>query len=641
MPPMQYTHAIVGRSARRAARPGAGRGWGGLGGCLLALCLAIGPVAAAPPPWPDGPYSYFAENVPLEKVLQEFASSFSLTLVLEPGVTGMVNGRFTTREPTEFISRLGGVYGFTWYTHAGSLYVSKASDVITRSITMPGGALGNLRQALLDLGVLEPRFGWGELGDQGIVMVSGPPSYVRLLESTLKALPPGALANQVTVFRLRHASAEDRVILYRDKQVTQPGLATVLRQLLVSRGINANAASVTEAAGTPGALRPLGALGEGGGAQGGAAAAGSAAGSGVVPQGGAPATATVRGSGAERTRSASGSSVSIQSDPRLNALIIQDTPERMPLYAQLIAQLDVPTALIEIEAMIIDINSERARELGINWAARRGGTAVGFGNLQQPGQGTISVVRAVDAAANVNPSTLVVDAGNYLIGQIRALETKGDARIQSRPSVLTTDNIGALLDLSETFYIRVQGERVASVSPVTAGTTLKVTPRLIDGADPSIQLTIDIEDGQIQDRQVDSLPTVRRSTVSTQAIVRQNETLLIAGHSSDQNIDAVERVPVLGEIPGLGVLFSNKTRTVQKRERLFMIKPKVIHLSAAGVPSAPVGVTGPATAAATTATTAQPPAQPPAIARPSAPPPLAVPGSAPARVFTFPRVPSW
>lgn len=641
MPHLQYTCATCVASLRSSAGLKLIPAAASLRRCLLALCLALGPAVAGPAPWPDGPYSYFADNVSLEKVLQEFASSFSLTLVLEPGVTGMVNGRFTTREPTEFISRLGGVYGFTWYSYAGSLYISKASDVVTRSISMPGGSLGNLRQALLDLGVLEPRFGWGELAEQGIVIVSGPPSYVRLLENTLKALPPGAMANQIMVFRLRHASAEDRVILYRDKQVTQAGLATVLRQLLVSRGINASVGTVADGPGTPAeGLRPLAALEGGATAPGGSAAAGSAAGSGSATPGARGGAAAGRGGASEpRQRAASGSSVSIQSDPRLNALIIQDTPERMPLYAQLIAQLDVPTALIEIEAMIIDINSERARELGINWAARRGGTAVGFGSLQQPAQGSISIVRAADAAASINPSTLVVDAGNYLIGQIRALETRGDARIQSRPSVLTTDNIGALLDLSETFYIRVQGERVATVSPVTAGTTLKVTPRLIDGAEPAIQLTIDIEDGQIQDRQVDSLPTVRRSTVSTQAIVRQNETLLIAGHSSDQNIDSVERVPLLGEIPGLGVLFSNKTRSVQKRERLFMIKPKVISLSPAGAPTSPVGLTVPAAPApAPTAAPAQAPAN---TARSPASAATSVPGSAPARVFTFPRVPSW
>jgi len=166
------------------------------------------------------------------------------------------------------------------------------------------------------------------------------------------------------------------------------------------------------------------------------------------------------------------------------------------------------------------------------------------------------------------------------------LQTDGDANIQSRPSVLTTDNTGALLDLSETFYIRLQGERVASVTPVTAGTTLRVTPRVIDGLEQMVQLTIDIEDGQIQDRQIDTLPTVRRSSVSTQAIVRENETLLIAGHSSDQNIDSNQRIPVLGEIPGVGLLFSNKSRSVQKRERLFMIRPKIVSIPAPEVPAA-------------------------------------------------------
>ena len=85
-----------------------------------------------------------------------------------------------------------------------------------------------LLAALLDLGVLEPRFGWGELPDQGVVMVAGPPRYVSLLEATLKQLPPGATAQQVMVFRLRHASAEDRVIMYRDQRIVQPGLAGLM-----------------------------------------------------------------------------------------------------------------------------------------------------------------------------------------------------------------------------------------------------------------------------------------------------------------------------------------------------------------------------------------------------------------------------
>ena len=76
---------------------------------------------------------------------------------------------------------------------------------------------------------------------------------------------------------------------------------------------------------------------------------------------------------------------SIQADPRINAVIVQDTPDRIPIYAELIAQLDVPTPLIEIEALIIDVNSNRLEELGISWSnvSRGGGTATGYGNVSQ------------------------------------------------------------------------------------------------------------------------------------------------------------------------------------------------------------------------------------------------------------------
>lgn len=620
---------------------------------LLVVAGGVGPAFAGLPPWPDAPYSYFAENVPLERVLGDFAAGFSLTLSMQPGVGGAVNGRFTTRNPSEFIGRLGGVYGFTWFTHAGTLYVTKASDVMTRSIPLPAASIAQMRNALADLGVLDARFGWGELPDQGVVLVSGPPNYVSLVEATVKQLPPGASAQQVMVFRLRHASAEDRTIQYRDRTLVQPGLATVLRELIAGRagGSGATSAASPDAgpAGRPpgqrGVGNPLPSSPQGDGGPGGSEAQAQAGASAPRASGGPP-------PGSRPSSSPTRQGASIQSDPRLNALIIQDVPERMPLYQQLIAQLDVPTALIEIEAMIIDINSDKAKELGINWSARVGNAAVGFGQVaNNPGAGTVSLV---GAHGNFSSSTLAIDAGNYLISQIRILETDGNARIQSRPSVLTTDNTGALLDMSETFYIRVQGERVANVSPVTAGTTLKVTPRLIEGDDPSIQLTIDIEDGQIQDRQVDSLPTVRRSTVSTQAIVRQNETLLIAGHASDQNIDSNQRVPVLGDLPGLGVLFSNKQKIIQKRERLFMIKPKLVSMpgTAVAVAAEPAPLVGPAPAARPAVAGAPAPSSAPSAApapargtsgtvKGAVTAPFAAPPSAPAGAGNGLRAPGW
>ena len=270
---------------------------------------------------------------------------------------------------------------------------------------------------------------------------------------------------------------------------------------------------------------------------------------------------------------------SIQADSRLNAIIVQDTPERIPLYKALIEQLDVATPLIEIEALIIDVNTTRVDELGIAWSGRKGGTVGGFGNMTPSGDGNDLVIGALSRSATFDPTSLVVNAGNNLIGRIRALESSGDASIQSRPSILTIDNIGALLDLSETFYVRTIGERVATVTPITAGTTLRVTPHFVmrDGG-PVVQLDVDIEDGQIQETTVDTLPTVRRSTVSTQAIVGEGQTLLIGGYRSRQQTSSVDKVPGLGSVPILGLLFSNKINNSQVRERMFMIRPRVVSL---------------------------------------------------------------
>ena len=556
---------------------------GHLATSVLALGLLTAGTApqAGPVPWPEAAFSYYAEGQSLAKVLQEFAAGFNLTLQSSVAadrspMNDKVTGRFNVKNPTEFIERLSGTYGLQWFTHAGVLHVSRSQDLVVKSVPSTSLSAGaNIRQVLSSLGVLEPRFGWGELPEQGVVVISGPPAYVSLIEATLAAMPSAPGGQQVRVFRLKHAAVDDRVIAYRDREITTPGVANILRNLVLGATSSAgqrtvampNLSAVSNASGETGAGTAAGASnapaasGASGSGRATAAAGGASAGSASALNNIAP---------PGRTRA------SIQADPRINAVIVQDSPERMPMYEQLIAQLDVATPLIEIEALIIDVNTSKLDELGINWGAtaRNRSIAAGFGNVtDQVGANTLSIVGSA-RGTGVTPTTMVVSGADYLVARLRLLEQQGDAAIQFFKDTATTENLGAVIDLSETQYIQTTSERTALVTPITAGTTLRVTPRVVqDGKETGIRLSVDIEDGQIQAGSgVGAMPSVRRGTVSTEASVKGDETLLIGGYNSVQTVKGVDKVPLLGDIPFVRGFFSSRSDSVQRRERLFLIR---------------------------------------------------------------------
>jgi type III secretion protein C len=539
-------------------------------GLCAAASMLFAHCADAAPSWPVSPYTYYAENESLSSVLQRFAGNFSLSLRIGKGADALVNGRFNTASPTEFMDRLAGVYGFNWFVYAGTLFVSRVSEMETRTVSSNGGSISGLHQALQSLGVLDDRFGWGELPAQGLALVSGPPDYVALVEKTVNALPATSGKQEVAVFRLKYASVNDRIISYRDQQVVTPGLTTVLRNLISgpagSAGNEALASIAAPLRDRPPSFGGMPTIGDATSAIGAAATV-------------APLAQVAALGGGMRMREPT-----VQADARLNAIIVQDVPERMPVYRALIDQLDVPSTLVEIEAMIVDVNSEVMNELGVKWGAAAGNTVFGYGSTG-PG-----LVRA--AGSNLAAGTMGIAVGSALEARLRALQTRNEANILSQPSILTADNMGAIIDLSDTFYISQVGERVASVTPITVGTSLRVTPRYIEGKDGAqVELTVDIEDGQIQEeKQVEGLPRVRKSNISTLAIVGNDQALLIGGYNSTQDSKKVEKVPFLGDIPFLGALFSHSSDTKQRRERLFLIRPRVI--SANGAQVLPVAFAG-------------------------------------------------
>ena len=78
----------------------------------------------------------------MQDVLRDFAGGFSLALQMTPGLQGTVSGKFNASNPTDFMDKLGGVYGFNWFVYAGTLFVSRASDMATRTVSAMGGSIG-------------------------------------------------------------------------------------------------------------------------------------------------------------------------------------------------------------------------------------------------------------------------------------------------------------------------------------------------------------------------------------------------------------------------------------------------------------------------------------------------------------------
>lgn len=530
---------------------------------VLAGAMCLGALDAnAATPWPESPFSYVSRQRTLEQVFRDFSTTFGLQLRMDDDLAGEslpASGRSQSATPTEFLNQLCAAHGLVWHHHAGVLHISRMSSNTTRAFTTQGLPPDTLKRVLGDLGLLDERFGWSGVPERATVFVSGPRTYVERLGEAIGTLPQASADQRVLVYRLQHAAVEDRTLRYRDTTITTPGVASILRALIGESAGQIGVAGGGATAGEPGDkadVPPSGAAGSD--------LRGAGRGQG---KSGVPAPSDLSRNGAKAATGKSGPS--IQSDVRLNAIIVRDSPVNEPVYRQLIEALDVPSSLVEIEAMIIDVNTSNLAELGIDWRSSRGTLSGSYGTPDA----------ASDGATLRFASSGVLD----LMARIRLLEGKGGARIVSRPSILTQDNMGALIDLSDTFYIQSVGERVADVTPVSVGISLRVVPRIVDEPQGrAIHLVVDIEDGAIQEIQVGKLPTVRRSSIGTQAMVGENKTLVIGGFNAERSLRQRDQVPVLGSVPGVGLFFGKTTEREQKLERLFLITPRVVSLHEAG-----------------------------------------------------------
>ncbi|KPX33489.1 MULTISPECIES: type III secretion system outer membrane ring subunit SctC [Pseudomonas syringae group] len=528
---------------------------------LLLIGVIPATWAVTPEAWKHTAYAYDAQQTELSTALSDFATEFGMALDMSP-VQGKLDGRIRADNPEQFLDRLSQEYHFQWFVYNDTLYVSPSSEHTSARIEVSPDAVDDLQTALTDVGLLDKRFGWGALPDEGVVLVRGPAKYVEFVRDYSKKVEkPDKKADKqdVVVLPLKYANAADRTIHYRDQQLVVAGVASILQDLLESRsrGESINSVNLLPGQGAGGASGTAGLPSNGLSYNLGSNGIDTAS-----LQQGIDRVLNFGSKKSSKGHSAGRASIRVSADVRNNSVLIYDLPERKGMYQKLVKELDVPRNLIEIDAVILDIDRNELAELSSRWNFNAGSVS-GGANLFDAG----------------TSSTLFIQNAGKFAAELHALEGNGSASVIGNPSILTLENQPAVIDLSRTEYLTATSERAAEILPITAGTSLQVIPRSLDHDGKSqVQMIVDIEDGQIDVSTInDTQPSVRRGNVSTQAMIAEHGSLVIGGFHGLEANDRIHKVPLLGDIPYIGkLLFQSRSRELSQRERLFILTPRLI-----------------------------------------------------------------
>ncbi|MCP1507185.1 general secretion pathway protein D [Pseudomonas marginalis] len=329
---------------------------------------------------------------------------------------------------------------------------------------------------------------------------------------------------------------------------------------------------------------------------------GTPTGSGVQAGYGQDKPATGSSPGSDQNTAFSAGGVTIQADATTNTLLIS-APD--PLYRNLrevIDMLDQRRAQVVIESLIVEVNEDDASEFGVQWQAGNLGGKGGFGGVNLGGSG-VNGTSTSKTSIDVLPKGLnigLVDGSVDIpgIGKVldlkvlaRALKSKGGTNVLSTPNLLTLDNEAASIFVGQTIPF-VTGSYVTggggtsnnpfqTVQREEVGLKLNVRPQISEGG--TVKLDIYQEVSSVDARaSVDAGTVTNKRAIDTSILLDDGQIMVLGGLLQDGYSQSNDAVPWLSDIPGLGALFRNEKRSVNKTNLMVFLRPYIIRDSGAG-----------------------------------------------------------
>ena len=614
----------------------------------LALCamLAVSPVAMAQTTRPGAPITLNFVNADIESVARALASLTKRSLVVDPRVKGTIN--LSTDKPVaadvawnQFLAVLR-LQGFAMIETQGLYKILPEAEAKLQGgqvAVVPAGTAPNNAQVMTQIfklthenannlvAVLRPLISPNNTinvtpGSNALVITDYADNLQRL--GRIIASLDVANATDVEVIPLQHAIANDVVALLNrlvdsntgaaaaGQGQTDTGYKTTILAESRSNAIIVRSANPAKQAQIRSLVEKLDRAGS-------ELASGNIhvvylknadatklantlraaiAGTGGAAPGAAPAPApaatagTTLGGGATLNLPSTGGQ--IQADAATNSLIIT-APE--PQYRQLravIDSLDQRRAQVLVESLIVEVDSAKESQFGIQWQNLVGGanSTVGIlgtnfatSNLLNiaingadgkalPGQGL-----NVGTARNVNGKYIMTSLANFL-------QTNGGSNILSRPSLLTLDNEEAKIVVGQNVPF-VTGQYTnnnssnGAVNPFQTverkdvGLTLKVKPQISDTGMVKLTIFQEVSSVDTSKKLTDGLITNKRS-IESNILVEDGTVVVLGGLLSDTYQDSRQQVPGLGDIPFFGALFRNETRSRSKTNLMVFLRPVVV-----------------------------------------------------------------
>lgn len=271
-------------------------------------------------------------------------------------------------------------------------------------------------------------------------------------------------------------------------------------------------------------------------------------------------------------------------DKHLNSIVIMSSEADFKKAQKFVDFFDRLPQQIQIEAKIVETNDNFSRELGFQLGGATGADVGGELNVQtSPKVSTDPQFKAKYRMGIFNNRTLDL--------QLVAAESKGDAKVISRPKVVTINNTRALINSGLTLNVKTLSNTITSgasgsssvsggLEKVEAGLQLGVLPTIVDNS--LIRLQVDVNNSEpTSTYSVDGIPGISTNSANTSIIIGSGNTAVIAGLIKNRESNSRTGVPFFSDIPVLGMLFRNDGKDKRNNELVIFITPKIVEMPTA------------------------------------------------------------